>query len=144
MDNRSEVREFLTSRREKVTPKQVGLPSRSNRRVKGLRRTEVAVLAGMSVEYYTKLERGSIKGASPEILDSLAKALLLDDAERAHLFNLAEAANPIGRPVKKRSAKLWTPSQSLQWTLDGFTAGPAFIRNGRMDLLAANPLAKAF
>ncbi|KSU64201.1 helix-turn-helix domain-containing protein [Arthrobacter sp. NIO-1057] len=144
MDTRSEVREFLTSRREKVTPEQVGLPRGTNRRVKGLRRTEVAVLAGMSVEYYTKLERGGISGASREILDALAKALLLNDAERAHLFNLADAAGPIGRPVKRQSSKHWVPSQGLQWALAGFTAGPAFVRNGRLDLLAANPLGKAF
>jgi transcriptional regulator with XRE-family HTH domain len=144
MDNRAEVREFLTSRRDRITPEQVGLPAGSNRRVKGLRRTEVAVLAGVSVEYYTKLERGQISGASPEVLDALAKALRLDDAERAHLFDLAQAASPVGRPPKRRAAKSWSPSQGLQWALDGFTAGPAFVRNGRMDLLAVNPLARAF
>src|SRR5699024_10147018 len=125
-------------------PEQVGLPAGSNRRVKGLRRTEVAVLAGVSVEYYTKLERGQISGASPEVLDALAKALRLDDAERAHLFDLAQAASPVGLPPKRRAAKSWSPSQGLQWALDGFTAGPAFVRNARMDLLAVNPLARAF
>lgn len=144
MDNRAEVREFLTSRRGKVTPAQVGLPGGANRKVKGLRRTEVAVLAGVSVEYYTKLERGHISGASPEVLDALAKALVLDDAERAHLFDLAQAASPVGRPPKRRASKSWTPNPGLQWALNGFTAGPAFIRNGRMDLLAVNPLARAF
>src|SRR5699024_732057 len=119
-------------------------PAGPNRRVKGLRRTEVAVLAGVSVEYYTKLERGRISGASPEVLDSLAKALRLDDAERAHLFDLAHAASPVGRPPKRRAAKSWSPSQGLQWALDGFTAGPAFVRNGRMDLLASTPRARAF
>lgn len=144
MDNRSEVRDFLTSRRARVTPDQVGLPKGTNRRVKGLRRSEVATLAGVSIEYYTKLERGTISGASPEVLDAIAKALRLDDAERAHMFDLAHAASPVARPPRKRSPKGWTPHQSLQWTLDAVTAGPAFVRNGRMDLLAANALGRAF
>jgi transcriptional regulator with XRE-family HTH domain len=138
------VREFLTSRRARVTPDQVGLPSGTNRRVAGLRRSEVATLAGVSVEYYTRLERGAISGASPEVLDAVAKALCLDDAERAHLFNLAHAASPVARPPKRRNPRTWTPHRSLQWTLDAVTAGPAFLRNGRMDILAANPLARAF
>lgn len=145
MDNRSEVREYLISRRARVTPAQVGLPAgTTSRRVEGLRRSEVAALAGVSVEYYTKIERGAIGGASPEILDAIAKALRLDDAERAHLFDLAHAASPVARPPRRRSPKSWTPHSSLQWTLDAVTAGPAFVRNGRMDLLAANPLARAF
>ena len=144
MDNRGEVRDFLTTRREKVTPADVGLPAGVNRRVKGLRRSEVATLAGISVEYYTKLERGAISGASPEILDALARALRLDSAERAHLFDLAHAASPVARPPRKRNAKCWSPHPSLQWMLDAVTAGPAFVRNGRMDLVAANALARAF
>ncbi|WP_018155485.1 helix-turn-helix transcriptional regulator [Demetria terragena] len=144
MDNRAEVREFLTSRRAKVSPEQVGLPAGTNRRVAGLRRSEVATLAGVSIEYYTKLERGAISGASPEVLHAIATALRLDDAERAHLFDLAHAASPVGRPPRKRSPKGWKPHQSLQWTLDAVTAGTAFVRNGRMDLLAANALGRAF
>lgn len=144
MDNSAQVREFLTTRRARITPEQVGLPAGSNRRVKGLRRSEVATLAGVSIEYYTRLERGSISGASPEVLDSLAQALQLDDAERAHLFDLAHAASPVARPPKRRHSKCWTPHRSLQWALDAVTAGPAFIRNGRMDLLATNTLARAF
>ncbi|MGC5023136.1 helix-turn-helix domain-containing protein [Tsukamurella sp. DT100] len=144
MDNRAEVREFLTSRRAKVTPDEVGLPAGSNRRVQGLRRSEVAALAGVSVEYYTKLERGGISGASPEVLSALARALRLDDAERAHLFDLAHAASPVARPPRRRSHRSWTPHPSLQWALDAVTAGPAFVRNGRMDLLAGNLLARAF
>lgn len=144
MDNRAEVREFLTSRRARVTPEQVGLPAGANRRVEGLRRSEVATLAGVSVEYYTKLERGTIRGASPEVLDALAKALRLDEAERAHLFDLAHAASPVARPPRRRSPKTWSPHHSLQWTLDAITAGPAFVRNGRMDIVATNILARAF
>ncbi|MBM7366930.1 helix-turn-helix transcriptional regulator [Gordonia hydrophobica] len=144
MDNRAQVREFLTSRRARVTPDQVGLPAGTNRRVAGLRRTEVATLAGVSVEYYTKIERGAISGASPEILDALARALRLDDAERAHLFDLAHAASPVARPPRRRNPKSWRPHESLQWVLDAITAGPAFVRNGRLDILAANPLGRAF
>ena len=144
MDNRADVREFLTSRRAKISPEELGLPAGTNRRVAGLRRSEVATLAGVSVEYYIRLERGAISGASPEILDAIAKALRLDDAERAHLFDLAHAASPVARPPKRRSSKSWTPHTSLQWALDAVTSGPAFVRNGRMDLLAVNTLARAF
>jgi transcriptional regulator with XRE-family HTH domain len=144
MENRAEVREFLTSRRAKLDPKDVGLPAGTNRRVAGLRRSEVATLAGVSVEYYTKLERGTISGASPEVLHAIAMALRMDDAERAHLFDLAQAASPVARPPRRRSPKRWTPHASLQWTLDAVTVGPAFVRNGRMDLLAANALGRAF
>ncbi len=138
------MREFLTSRRARINPTDVGLPTSGKRRVAGLRRSEVATLAGVSVEYYTRLERGAISGASPEVLDGLAKALQLDDAERAHLFDLAHAASPVARPPKRRNPTSWAPHRSLQWTLDAVTAGPAFVRNGRMDLLAVNALARAF
>jgi transcriptional regulator with XRE-family HTH domain len=144
MENRAEVRDFLISRRAQVSPEQVGLPAGENRRVQGLRRSEVATLAGLSVEYYTRLERGAISGASPQVLASIARALRLDDAERAHLFNLANAASPAARPPRRRTSKSYVPHQSLQWALDAITAGPAFVRNGRMDLLAVNPLARAF
>lgn len=127
-----------------MTPEQVGLPAGTNRRVEGLRRSEVAALAGVSVEYYTRIERGQISGASPEVLDALARALRLDDAERAHLFDLAHAASPVARPPKRRNPKSWAPHESLQWILDAITAGPAFVRNGRMDILATNTLARAF
>jgi len=120
------------------------LPAGANRRVKGLRRSEVAILAGLSVEYYTRLERGAISGASGQVLESIARALRLDDAERAHLFDLAQAAGPAARPPRRRSSKSYVPHQSLQWALDAVTAGPAFVRNGRMDLLAGNPLMRAF
>ncbi|WP_438302419.1 helix-turn-helix transcriptional regulator [Streptomyces sp. HUAS TT11] len=146
MDNRDEVREFLTSRRAKITPEQAGLPSGSRRRVPGLRRSEVAALADMSVEYYAKLERGSLAGVSPPVLEAVARALQLDDAERAHLLHLAQAADgsDVLTRARRRTARQWTPHRSLQWTLDAITAGPAFVRNGRMDLLATNHLARAF
>ncbi|MGY1435495.1 helix-turn-helix transcriptional regulator [Streptomyces reniochalinae] len=147
MDNRAEVREFLSSRRAKITPQQAGLPAGPRRRVPGLRRSEVAALADVSVEYYAKLERGNLVGVSPAVLEAVARALRLDDAERAHLLHLAQAADgsdALTRPRRRTSTRQWTPHRSLQWTLDAITAGPAFVRNGRMDLLAANPLARAF
>lgn len=147
MDNQQEVREFLTSRRAKITPEQAGLPSGTRRRVPGLRRSEVSALADMSVEYYAKLERGNLAGASPAVLESVARALQLDDAERAHLLHLAQAADgsdALTRPRRRRPARQWTPHRSLQWTLDAITAGPAFVRNGRMDILGTNALARAF
>ena len=147
MDNQQEVREFLTSRRAKITPEQAGLPSGTRRRVPGLRRSEVAALADMSVEYYAKLERGNLAGASPAVLESVARALQLDDAERAHLLHLAQAADgsdALARPRRRRPARQWTPHPSLQWTLDAITAGPAFVRNGRVDILGTNALARAF
>ncbi len=144
MDNRAEVREFLISRRAKITPQQAGVPDVGDRRVPGLRRGEVAALAGVSVEYYSKLERGAIAGVSASILDAIARALQLDDAERAHLFHLAHAADgtSAGMRPRRRPTKRWTPRPSLQWVLDKFTA-PAIVRNGRMDLLATNHLGRA-
>ncbi|WP_410668087.1 helix-turn-helix domain-containing protein [Amycolatopsis sp. cmx-4-68] len=145
MDNRQEVREFLVSRRAKITPEQAGLPTAGKRRVPGLRRSEVAMLADVSVEYYAKLERGNLAGASPSVLDAVARALRLDDAERAHLLALARAADGTSALLRRRpKGKQWNPHRSLQWVLDAVTEGPAFTRNGRLDLLAANRLARAF
>jgi len=124
VENRAEVREFLISRRAKITPQQAGLPEIGNRRVPGLRRGEVAALAGVSIEYYAKLERGALAGVSATILDAIARALQLDDAERAHLFHLAHAADGTSAGMRPRRppAKLWTPRPSLQWVLDKFSA----------------------
>ena len=146
MDNRADVREFLMSRRAKVSPDTAGALGGSNRRVPGLRRSEVAALAGVSVEYYAKLERGAIGGASASVLDAVARALQLDDTERAHLFDLARAADGIpssGRP-RRRAARPSVPRPSLQWTLSAITDGVAFVRDQRQDLLATNALGRAF
>lgn len=138
MDNRSDVRDFLTSRRARITPQQAGLPAfGDNRRVPGLRRSEVAMLAGVSVEYYTRLERGNLNGVSESVLESLAKALGLDDAERAHLFDLARAAGTANRPSRRPAPARMRPS--IQRVLDALTT-PAYARNARMDILAANSL----
>ncbi|MBF5080957.1 helix-turn-helix transcriptional regulator [Quadrisphaera sp. INWT6] len=142
MDNSAEVREFLTTRRAKVSPTDAGLPTVGQRRVAGLRRAEVASLAGISVEYYAKLERGTIAGVSASVLEGLARALQMDDAERTHLFDLAQAADgtaALARP-RRRSTGRWAPRPSLQWALDAITVSPAIVRNGRMDLLATNTL----
>ena len=110
VDNRSEVREFLSSRRARLTPEDVGLPDVGQRRVPGLRRGEVAALAGVSIEYYSKLERGSLAGVSASVLDAIARALHLDEAERTYLFDLARAANrsPAARPRRKTTSR-WVP-----------------------------------
>jgi transcriptional regulator with XRE-family HTH domain len=146
MDNRSEVREFLMTRRARVTPESVGLVAGANRRVEGLRRSEAAALAGVSVEYYAKLERGAIAGASAAVLDSLASALQLDDAERAHLLDLARAADgiPSSGRSRRRSVKPSVPRPSLQWTLSAITDAIAFVRDPRQNLVAVNELGRAF
>jgi transcriptional regulator with XRE-family HTH domain len=140
VDAKSEIREFLTSRRAKLTPDQVDLASYGPRRVPGLRREEVAVLAGVSVPYYTRLERGSLSGVSESVLEALVRALALDEAERAHLFDLARAAQP-RTPARRRPRKERIRS-SVQRTLDAITAAPAALVNGRLDMLAANTLAR--
>src|SRR5207237_7006809 len=102
VDTRNDIREFLTSRRARITAEQSGLPAYgSRRRVAGLRREEVAMLAGISVEYYTRLERGNLRGASEDVLDGIATALQLDEAERAHLIDLVRTANTT-RPTRRR------------------------------------------
>src|SRR3984885_8898314 len=142
MDTKNEIRAFLTSRRGRVTPEQAGLPSYGARRVPGLRREEVAVLAGVSIQYYTRLERGDLNGVSESVLEGLARALALDDAERAHLIDLARATNPMPARPRRRPAKHGVRSE-LQWTLDAITGAAAFIGNDRLDVLAANQLGRA-
>jgi transcriptional regulator with XRE-family HTH domain len=140
--DKTEIREFLTSRRARITPEQAGLPAYgSKRRVSGLRREEVALLAGISVEYYTRLERGNVRGASEEVLEALARALQLDEAERAHLFDLARAAN--AAPSARRRSAPQRVRPGIQRLLDAMTGAPAWVRNGRLDFLAANRLGYA-
>jgi transcriptional regulator with XRE-family HTH domain len=141
MDIRSEIRDFLTSRRARITPQDVGLKAFGPRRVPGLRREEVATLAGLSVDYYNRLERGNLGGATDSVLDALADALQLDEAERAHLLDLARASQPTLR-ARRRSA-MQTVRPSVQWMLDAMTDSPAFAENGRLDALGANQLGRA-
>src|SRR5206468_1092509 len=137
-----EVREFLTTRRAKVTPEQAGLPRYGGRRrVSGLRRDEVAQLAGISIEYYTRLERGNIRGVSDEVLDGIARALHLDEVERAHLLDLVRMAN--ASPTARYQPARQRVRPSVQRLLDSMTNTAAFVRNGRLDILAANPLVGA-
>lgn len=144
MDDRAEIREFLISRRARVEPEQVGLAPGSGRRVPGLRRGEAAALAGVSVEYYARLERGAIGGASPAVLDGLATALRMDAAEREHLYRLARRADATGSPSRRlASPSVWRPSPSVQWFLDSMDSAAGLIGNGRTDLLAWNPLGRA-
>ena len=142
MDNQAQVREFLVSRRERISPAQARLPAYGgNRRVKGLRREEVALLAGVSIDYYIRMERGNLAGASDAVLDGIASALQLDEAERAHLFDLARAAQPT--PPRHRRTKTSGITDGIQQVLDAITDAPAWVRNARHDMLAANRMARA-
>jgi len=141
LDGANELSQFLTSRRAKVTPEQAGLPTYGQRRVPGLRREEVASLAGVSVEYYKRLERGNATGASDSVLEGLADALQLDDAERAHLFDLARAASPIA-PRRRRRPAQQRVRPVVQRILDSI-GSPATVSNARGDYLAANRLGRA-
>lgn len=147
MDRRSEIRDFLTSRRARITPERAGLPAASltgPRRVPGLRREEVALLAGVSVPYYTRLERGDARGATDAVLDAIARTLLLDDAERAHLFDLVRAANATtARTRAPRHPARRTLRPELWNVLEAMGGVPAYVRNARLDLLAGNALARA-
>jgi transcriptional regulator with XRE-family HTH domain len=145
MDNRSEIRDFLTSRRAKISPEQAGLPVYGgNRRVAGLRREEVAMLAGISVDYYTRLERGNLAGVSESVLDALARALQLDEAERTHLFDLARAANTTVTAARTRRRPTRQHARpGVQRILDAMSTAPAYVRNGRLDILTANQLGRA-
>jgi transcriptional regulator with XRE-family HTH domain len=142
MSNADDIREFLATRRARLSPGQAGLPTFGRaRRVQGLRREEVALLAGISVEYYTRLERGNARGVSDDVLESVSRALQLDEAEHAHLLDLVRTAN-----TERPPRKLTTPAQvrpSIRRLVDAMTGIPAFVGNGRLDILYANPLLEA-
>lgn len=142
MSNTTEVREFLTSRRGKITPKQAQLPLYGRkRRVAGLRREEVALLAGISVEYYTRLERGNLRGVSEGVLESVSQALQLDEAEHAHLLDLSRTANEERPP--RRPAPSDNVRPGIARLVDGVTDIAAYVHNGRLDIVYANQLARA-
>jgi transcriptional regulator with XRE-family HTH domain len=143
VDPKSELREFLTTRRARITPEQASLRTygTGRRRVPGLRREEVALLAGVSVDYYTRLERGNASGVSETVLESLARALQLNDVERVHLFDLARAQQTTAPRRRPRAQRRVRPA--VQQMLDAMTTVPAFVRNARLDILGANRLGRA-
>jgi len=140
---RDQIRAFLSTRRAKITPEQVGLPvyGGERRRVSGLRRDEVAVLAGISTEYYTRFERGNAIGVSESVIDGVAHALQLDDAERAHLLDLIRAAGTTRRPRRRPAPPQVRPA--VQRIIDSMIGMPAFVLNGRLDVLTANAVGYA-
>ena len=142
MDPHKDVQDFLASRRARISPERAGLPSSGKRRVPGLRREEVAMLAGVSVDYYGRLERGHLAGASESVLQAVARALQLDDTERQHLFDLARSS--AAAPRRERQPK---PAAGLRPAvlaiLAGITTVPAYLRNSRLDIVAANQLCQA-
>ncbi|WP_231391721.1 helix-turn-helix transcriptional regulator [Arthrobacter sp. 35W] len=143
MDRKDDIREFLVSRRAKISPEEAGIPSYGGmRRVAGLRREEVAQLAAVSTNYYTRLERGSLRGVSDAVLEAVASALQLDDAERAHLMDLARTANMPSRPARLRPPQQRVRPGVLR-LLDGITGAAGMVQNGRSDVLAANLLGRA-
>lgn len=135
----SQIRDFLMSRRDKLQPEDVGLPRGTRRRVPGLRREEVATLAGVSIDYYVQVERGQMDGVSDEVLAAIARALQLDDTERAHLFDLARGSS---RGRRGRPTPVRVPA-ALGQLLDAITDAPAVIQTGSLDIVAANDLGRA-
>lgn len=140
-----DIREFLTTRRARITLEQAGLPDfGGRRRVPGLRREEVALLAGMSAEYYKRLERGNAAGVSEAVLDGISRALQLDDAERSHLLDLVRAANVGAHPRRPRPApRKGQVRPSVRQTIDAMSTVPVFVQNGRLDAIATNALGRA-
>ena len=142
-DVRGQIREFLSTRRARISPEQAGLPvyGGDRRRVSGLRRDEVAVLAGISSEYYIRLERGNATGVSDSVIDGIAHALQLDEAERAHLLDLIRTAATTRPPRRRPAPQRVRPT--VQRVLDSMSGTPAFVLNGRLDILTANDLGYA-
>ncbi|MBG6185623.1 transcriptional regulator with XRE-family HTH domain [Arthrobacter sp. CAN_A214] len=143
MDNQDDLSEFLISRRAKLDLRQAGLPDfGGRRRVPGLRREEVALLAGMSSEYYKRLERGNAKGVSEAVIDGISRALQLDEAEHSHLHDLIRAANTGAHPQRRRPTRTTQITPTLLQTIDAMTTVPVFVQNGRLDAVATNTLGR--
>ncbi|MFG2594194.1 helix-turn-helix domain-containing protein [Streptomyces sp. NPDC048438] len=144
MDPRPQIQEFLASRRARISPQSVGLPvAGRKRRVPGLRREEVAALAGLSIDYYIRLERGALTNASDSVLNAIARALQLDATEQAHLVSLARAGKPSPTTPRSHRTPPTTIAPQLQTVLDALIGIPALVRNPTLDLVAVNPLARA-
>ncbi|SDC93866.1 helix-turn-helix domain-containing protein [Glycomyces harbinensis] len=142
MDRRQDAADFLKSRRDRMTPDKAGVFGSPRRRVPGLRREEVAFLAGVSVDYYVRMERGDLRGVSPEVLDALARALQLDEAETAYLHDLAAAAGPGSRRRREKPADA-SIRPGLQRFIDAVTGAAVTVQNRRGDIVAANALGRA-
>lgn len=142
MDVTKDIKDFLMTRRARITPEQVGLEPGRRRRVLGLRREEVAHLAGVSIEYYTQIERGHVAGVSDDVLQSIARALQLDEAEETHLFDLVRATT--SRGDRSRSQRRWGRAipDGVQTLLDSMVSAPAVVLNGHLDIVAANALGR--
>jgi len=144
MDVHDDLSEFLTSRRAKLTLEKAGLPDfGGRRRVPGLRREEVALLAGMSAEYYKRLERGNATGVSEAVIDGVSRALQLNEAEHSHLYDLVRAANAGAHSQRRRSGKKSQLTEGMQQTIDAMSTVPVFVQNGRLDAVATNTLGRA-
>ncbi|OBH59697.1 transcriptional regulator [Mycobacterium mantenii] len=143
MDIAKDIKEFLMTRRARIGPEQMGLPAGRRRRVPGLRREEVAQLAGVSTEYYTQIERGHVAGVSDDVLHAVARALRLTDDETIHFFDLVRAAIGTRAVARGRRAANPTIPDGVQALIDGMTASPAIVMNGSLDILAANRLGRA-
>lgn len=144
MDIHDDLSEFLSSRRAKLTPAEAGLPDfGGRRRVPGLRREEVALLAGMSAEYYKRLERGNASGVSEAVIDGVSRALQLDEAEHAHLYDLIRTANAGAHPQRRKPTRKTQLTAGMQQTIDAMSTVPVFIQNGRLDFVSANRLGRA-
>ncbi|MEO5315546.1 helix-turn-helix transcriptional regulator [Pseudarthrobacter sp. CC12] len=144
MENQNDLSKFLVTRRAKLDLQRVGLPDYGGRRrVPGLRREEVALLAGMSVEYYKRLERGNAKGVSESVIDGVSRALQLDEAEHKHLYDLVKTANAGAHPQRRRPARNSKVNPALQQTIDAMSTVPVFVQNGRLDAVATNQLGRA-
>lgn len=143
MNHREEVTDFLRTRRDRISPEQAGLISSGRRRVPGLRREEVALLTGVSVEYYARMERGDLRGVSLEVLDALARALRLNEDETDHLADLARAAGPTPPRSRRNPRREHEVTAGLQQFLDAVTGAPMWVRDRRLNYIAANPLGRA-
>lgn len=144
MDTHDDLSEFLTSRRAKLSLEQAGLPDYGGRRrVPGLRREEVALLAGMSAEYYKRLERGNATGVSEAVIDGVSRALQLNEAEHSHLYELIRTANVGAHPQRRRQSRKTQLTAGMQQTIDAMSTVPVFVQNGRLDAIATNKLGLA-